>query len=75
MKRFCVAQPFALGFCPGLALGEGSRTLNFLLIELAFSHPDKRKDVYFVRLHRRCTIYELLNSYGANGEDSLSLGY
>ena len=55
--------------------GQGSRTLNFLLIELAFSHPQARTHEVFVRLHHRCTIYDLLNNYGANGEDFLTFGY
>lgn len=55
--------------------GKGSQTLNFLMIELAFSRPqDKSKEV-FVRLHHRCAVYDLLNNYGANGEDFLSFGY
>jgi len=57
------------------AAGEGSRTLNFLLIELAFSLPRQRSKEVFVRLHHRCTAYDLINNYGANGEDFLSLGY
>ena len=28
-----------------------------------------------VRLHHRCAVYDLLNNYGANGEDFLSFGY
>lgn len=55
--------------------GNGSHTLNFLLIELAFSHPEVKTKEYFVRLHHRCAIYDLLNNYGANGEDFLVLGY
>lgn len=55
--------------------GRGSRLLNFLLLEVAFSRPqDKSKEV-FVRLHHRCAIYDLLNTYGANGEDFLMFGY
>jgi hypothetical protein len=55
--------------------GEGSRNLNFLLIELTFSLPQKRENEVFVRLHHRCTINDLLNNYGANGQDFLALGY
>jgi len=55
--------------------GSGSQTLNFLLIELAFSLPRKKSEEVFVRLHHRCNIYDLLNNYGANGEDFLALGY
>lgn len=55
--------------------GDGSRTLNLLLIELGFSLPSLRSENIFVRLHHRCNIYDLLNDHGANGEDFLSLGY
>ncbi|MES2949583.1 MAG: hypothetical protein V4858_13660 [Pseudomonadota bacterium] len=55
--------------------GNGSRTLNFLMIELAFSLPKKQADEFFVRLHHRCAVYDLLNNYGANGEDFLAFGY
>jgi hypothetical protein len=55
--------------------GQGSRTLNYLFIELAFSRPESKSDEYFVRLHHRCASYDLLNNYGANGEDFLAVGY
>lgn len=55
--------------------GSGSQTLNFLMIEFAFSLPQVNAEEVFVRLHHRCTIYDLLNNYGANGEDFLALGY
>jgi len=55
--------------------GEGSRHLNFLMLELAFSSPRAREHEVFVRLHHRCTIYDLINNYGANGQDFLTLGY
>jgi hypothetical protein len=55
--------------------GQGSQTLNYLFIELAFSRPEAQSDEYFVRLHHRCSLYDLLNNYGANGEDFLALGY
>lgn len=57
------------------ASGEGSRNLNFLLIELTFSHPRAKSNEVFVRLHHRCTINDLLNNYGANGQDFLAIGY
>jgi len=57
------------------ASGKGSRTLNLLLIELGFSLPSMNSNEVFVRLHHRCSIYSLLNDYGANGEDFLALGY
>jgi len=55
--------------------GRGTRTLNYLFVELAVSRPHAKNDEFFVRLHHRCAIYDLLNNYGANGEDFLSLGY
>ena len=55
--------------------GQGSQTLNLMLLELAFSAPGKPSDDYFVRLHHRCNIYNVLNNYGANGEDFLVFGY
>jgi len=55
--------------------GEGTRHLNFLLIELTFSRPRWKEHEVFVRLHHRCTIEDLLNNYGANGEDFLAFGY
>jgi hypothetical protein len=70
-----VSHTSAVGPLELSANGEGSRTLNFLVIELAFSRPQMKSKEVFVRLHHRCTIYDLLNNYGANGEDFLSLGY
>lgn len=55
--------------------GNGSRTLNFLFIELAFSRPQMKSNEFFVRIHHRCALYDLLNNFGANGEDFLTLGY
>lgn len=55
--------------------GNGSQFLNLFLVELAFSLPRMKPDEVFVRLHHRCTIYDFLNNYGANGEDFLALGY
>lgn len=55
--------------------GKGSQTLNFLMIELAFSRPKDKSREVFVRLHHRCAVYDLLNNYGANGEDFLTFGY
>ncbi len=56
------------------ANGQGTRTLNFLFVEAAFSRPQTPDTEFFVRLHHRCAIYDLLNSNGANGEDFLSFG-
>jgi hypothetical protein len=55
--------------------GRGSRTLNYLFVEAAFSRPQSKEHEVFVRMHHRCTIYDLLNNYGANGEDFLTIGY
>ena len=55
--------------------GQGSRTLNWLFIETAFSRPGQQSDEFFMRLHHRCAIYDLLNNYGANGEDFFTLGF
>ncbi|MDT8989631.1 hypothetical protein RQP54_02005 [Curvibacter sp. APW13] len=55
--------------------GRGSRTLNYLFVEAAFSRPTSASNEFFVRLHHRCAIYDLLNNYGANGEDFLTLGW
>lgn len=55
--------------------GQGDRFLNYLFIELAFSRPTALSNEYFVRLHHRCAVYDLLNNYGANGEDFLTVGY
>lgn len=56
-------------------LGQGDRLLNYLFLELAFSRPAAPSNELFVRLHHRCAVYDLLNNYGANGEDFLALGY
>lgn len=55
--------------------GQGSQWLNFLMVEVAVSHPQHREHEVFMRLHHRCTIYDMINDYGANGEDFLALGY
>ncbi len=55
--------------------GQGDRFLNYLFMELAFSRPAAASNEFFVRLHHRCAVYDLLNNYGANGEDFLTLGY
>jgi hypothetical protein len=57
------------------ANGEGSRNLNFLMAEVTFSRPQSPSDEIFVRLHHRCTVFDLLNNYGANGQDFLALGF
>jgi hypothetical protein len=55
--------------------GRGSQWLNWLFIEAAFSQPRQKSDEYFIRLHHRCTVYDLINDYGANGEDFLAFGF
>lgn len=55
--------------------GQGSRLLNFLMIEVAFSSPQNTSNEVFMRLHHRCAVYDLLNNYGANGEDFFVVGY
>ena len=55
--------------------GRGSRTLNYLFIELAFSRPQTAAHELFLRLHHRCSLYDKINNYGANGEDFFTVGY
>ncbi len=55
--------------------GQGSRVLNWLFIEAAFSHPEQKSTEFFMRLHHRCAVYDLLNNFGANGEDFFALGF
>ena len=55
--------------------GKGSQTLGFLIIEVAFSRTAKPSEELFLRLHHRCSVYDTLNNYGANGEDFFALGF
>jgi hypothetical protein len=55
--------------------GKGSQTLNWLYLEVALANPASKSDEFFARLHHRCAIYDLLNNYGANGEDFFTLGF
>ena len=55
--------------------GKGSRLLNWLFLEVALSKPGQQSTEVFVRLHHRCTVYDLLNNYGANGEDFAVVGF
>ena len=55
--------------------GQGSQTLNFLMIEAAWSPKFSPRHEWFARLHHRCTIYDLINNHGANGEDFFALGW
>ncbi|MFY8043756.1 MAG: hypothetical protein ACOVOD_12615 [Rhodoferax sp.] len=54
--------------------GKGSQWLNWLFLEVAASSPRANSVEYFARLHHRCAVYDLLNNYGANGEDFLTFG-
>lgn len=55
--------------------GMGSQTLNFLMIEAAAPLGQSKQHEWFARLHHRCTIYDLINNHGANGEDFFALGW
>ena len=55
--------------------GNGSQWLNFLFIDLAVSSPNQDRFELFARLHHRCSIYDLINNYGANGQDFFALGF
>lgn len=55
--------------------GKGSRVLNWLFLEVALSSPRSKHTEFFARLHHRCAVYDLLNDYGANGEDFFALGF
>lgn len=55
--------------------GDGSHFLNFLLFELGFSLPEKKEHEVFLRLHHRCSGYDTINNFGANGEDFFAFGY
>lgn len=55
--------------------GQGSRILNWLFMEVALSRPSAPDTELFARLHHRCAIYDMLNNYGANGEDFFTLGF
>jgi hypothetical protein len=55
--------------------GKGSQTLNWLFLEVALSSPSNKTNEFFARLHHRCAVYDLLNNYGANGEDFFTLGF
>lgn len=54
---------------------RGSHFLNYLIAELGFSLPRMKAEEVFLRLHHRCSSYDLLNNYGANGEDFFAMGY
>lgn len=54
--------------------GNGSNALNWLFLEVALSRPGEKSREVFFRLHHRCAVYDLLNNYGANGEDFFTVG-
>ncbi len=55
--------------------GKGAQWLNWLFIEAAFANPKDKSTEFFMRLHHRCAVYDLINNYGANGEDFFALGF
>lgn len=55
--------------------GQGSQVLNWLFLEVALSKPGDKTNEFFARLHHRCAVYDLLNNYGANGEDFFTVGF
>jgi hypothetical protein len=55
--------------------GQGSQVLNWLFLEVALSKPGDKSNEFFARLHHRCAVYDLLNNYGANGEDFFTIGF
>jgi hypothetical protein len=63
-------SPLELG-----ADGKGSRILNWLFLEVVLSNPSQKSTEMFMRLHHRCAVYDLLNNYGANGEDFFAIGF
>ena len=73
------ANAFPAGFDPKPAPYNvsftGTACSEPKLIELAFALPEIKSKEVFVRLHHRCSLYDVLNNYGANGEDFLVLGY
>lgn len=57
------------------ANGKGSKFLNFLMIEVTASQASNPGHEWFALLHHRCTIYGLMDKYGANGEDFFAIGW
>ncbi|PID49890.1 MAG: hypothetical protein CR991_04390 [Proteobacteria bacterium] len=56
---------------------QNGRFLNYLVAELAVSTANKQlsESEIFVRLHHRCTVFELWGDNVKNGEDFLAVGY
>lgn len=75
------AAPLGISYTPYVSPlergkdGRGSQFLNFLFLEIAVANSRDKSTEVFARLHHRSTIYDLLNDYGANGEDFLTFGY
>jgi hypothetical protein len=75
------AAPVGISYTPHVSplergkSGQGSQFLNFLFLEIAVASPKDKSTEVFARLHHRSTIYDLLNDYGANGEDFLTFGF
>ena len=55
--------------------GRGSPTLNYFIAELGFSLPQEKSKMVFFRIHHRSAFNDVLNDYGANGEDFFTVGY
>ena len=74
------AAPFGISYTTSVSPlelgkdGKGSRILNWLFLEVALSRPEAKSTEVFMRLHHRCSVYDLLNNYGANGEDFVAFG-
>lgn len=75
------AAPLGISYTPHVSPlergkdGRGSQFLNFLFLEIAVASPKDKSSEVFARLHHRSTINNLLNDYGANGEDFLTFGF
>ncbi|OYU45017.1 MAG: hypothetical protein CFE44_09755 [Burkholderiales bacterium PBB4] len=81
LKTSVSAAPFGISYTSKVSPlelgrdGKGSQVLNWLFLEVAVSSPSNKQTEFFARLHHRCTVYDLLNNYGANGEDFFALGF
>ncbi len=53
----------------------GSQWLNLLIVDLGFSLPGNKESEIFIRLQHRCSLFNIMNDYGTNGEDFLALGF
>ena len=81
LQTSVAAAPVGISYTPHVSplergkSGQGSQFLNFLFLEIAVASPKDKSTEVFARLHHRSTIYDLLNDYGANGEDFLTFGF